>query len=80
MKTLPDEIQKQIIALSGKDSTSVTVTIPVVQKQCNRIDRGRFSIAWALHLAMGANSGREHEVQFPALHLRRAFPHLAVEP
>ena len=32
MKTLPDEIQKQIIALYGKDSTSVTVTIPVVQK------------------------------------------------
>ena len=53
MKTLPDEIQKQIIALYDKDSTSVTVTIPVVQKQCNRIDCGCFAVAWALHLAMG---------------------------
>ena len=53
MKTLPDEIRKEIIALYGKDPTSMIVTIPVVQKQRNRIDCGCFAIAWALHLAMG---------------------------
>ena len=46
MKTLLDELQKQILDLYGKDSTSVKVIIPVVQKQCNKIDCGCFTIAW----------------------------------
>ena len=46
-----DDLQSQIRAVYGQSTHAVVV--PYVQKQKNRVDCECFSIAWALHLALG---------------------------
>ena len=53
MKSLPEELNKQLRDLYGKDGKALGVSIPEVQKQSNQIDCGCFAIAWAVLLAIG---------------------------
>ena len=53
LKSLSEELNKQLRDLYGKDGKALDVTIPEVQKQSNQIDRGCFAIAWEVLLAIG---------------------------
>ena len=53
MKSLPEELNKQLRDLYGKDGKALDVSISEVQKQSNQIDCGCFAIAWAVLLAIG---------------------------
>lgn len=53
MKTYPEELNKQLRDLYGKDSNVLDITLPEVQKQSNKVDCGCFAIAWAVLLAVG---------------------------
>ena len=53
MKKFPEELNKQLKDLHGKDNQPLQVTIPEVQKQTNSGDCGCFAIAWAVLLAIG---------------------------
>ena len=53
MQSLPEELNKQLRKLYGKDGKALDVSIPEVQKQSNQIDCGCFAIAWAVLHAIG---------------------------
>ena len=53
MLSIPETLENQMIAVYGKESTTLEVVVPVTQKQTNCVDCGCFAIAWAYIIAIG---------------------------